>query len=198
MAACIPYAQWLTANAACKAKSSTFAVRGFGYVPTGMAGLRSLGFSITGSITPASVATAMQTGQMVQTAPAAGGQPAVVAAASAGPSINTAPVYSDPNDPCYIASQTPCPAGQGCPAVCPPGYHSIGLLTAPGKPSLCNCAKDKPASGSGGSATAPAMDPGGGIVQSTAAGGFSHWGLLAALAAGGGVLYLVMKKKGSS
>ncbi len=44
-------------------------------------------------------------------------------------------------------------------------------------------------------ATAPPAVPGTPGAPTSTAGGFSHWGLLAALAVGGGALYLVMRKK---
>lgn len=207
--ACIPYTQWLGANAGCKAKTSTFSVQGFGYTRTGIAGLRGLGLRGLGagfdvSVTPASIATAIQGGGLVQSAPPPSTPPVI-----SQPTLNTTPVYNDPNDPCYIASQTPCPAGTGCPAQCPSGYHSIDLLVAPGKPAQCACGKDKAASAPsamtlvpGGSATAPPSGnpvltptPGGILQSNVATGGFSHWGLLAAVAVGGTALYLVMRKK---
>lgn len=166
--ACIPYMTWLNANAACKAKSAGIDVRGLGQNYV-RTGMRGL-------------------------------------RGMGDNNINTTPVYNDPNDPCFIATQTPCAPGSPCPIVCPTGYHSMSMLAAPGQPALCNCAKDKvptapsaSAAPSNGSATAPSSIPGGTpITTASAAGGFSHWGLLAALAVGGGALYLVMKKKGSS
>ncbi len=185
MAACVPYYQWLTANAACRAKSAGIDVKGFGYTRTGVAGLRGLGDTWL-NLTPTPPGPNVVQGT-------------VMAPVVSQPTLNTAPVYNDPNDPCYIASQTPCPMGTGCPAGCPTGYHSVNLLVAPGKPAQCVCAQTKSvAPPSNGSATAP---PSGGgsqvpILQSnTAAGGFSHWGLLAAVAGVGLVGYLVMKKK---
>lgn len=200
MAACVPYYQWLTANAACRAKSAGIDVKGFGYTRTGVAGLRGLrglGASMDFSITPSSVATAIQGGGVIQTPPPSA--PPVVSQ----PTLNTTPVY-DPSDPCYIAQQTPCPMGTGCPAGCPTGYHSVNLLVAPGKPAQCVCAQDKALaptypSGTfaphGAPATAPPSNTVPILQSNTAAGGFSHWGLLAAVAVGGTALYLVMRKK---
>ncbi len=178
MADCIPYFQWLGANAACRDKSAGISVRGFGYTRTGVAGLR--GLALRGL----------------------GDDYSVQAPVVSQPSLNTSAI--DASDPCYIAQQTPCPMSTGCPASCPTGFHSVTLLAAPGKPAQCVCGKDKAASAPptttmtivpGGSASAPpSSDPG--VVQSNvAAGGFSHWGLLAAVAVGGTALYLVMRKK---
>lgn len=178
--ACIPYAQWITANAACRDKTQAISVKGFGYAATGRAGLLGLG------------ATFIEAQQLM-------------AAASAPPAqnLNTQALVYDVNDPCSISVQAPCPAGTGCPAICPTGWHSIGLLTAPGQPALCNCAKDAAtvataATSSSGSAVAPSVTSTPPLVQASMTdAGFSHWGLLAALAVGGGALYLVMKKKSS-
>jgi hypothetical protein len=190
MAACIPFLQWLQYNDACKAKTSTFSVKGFGYSATGLAGLRAYG-DLNFSVTPASVVNfASGNAPLVSTPSAAPPTPSVTAMQ---PTINTTPVY-DPSDPCYYAAQTPCPAGTGCPASCPTGFHSIGLVTAPGAPAQCVCGKDKavapPAATTG---PAPYVAPP--VQANVAAGGFSHWGLLAAVVVGGGALYLVTRKK---
>jgi hypothetical protein len=76
--------------------------------------------------------------------------------------INTA--AADPNDPCVIASQTPCPVFST-----PIPY----VPTTPGN-------------------TTPTT-----TASTVTAGGFSRWGLLAALAAGGAALYFATKKKSS-
>jgi len=75
--------------------------------------------------------------------------------------INTA--APDPNDPCVIASQTPCPVFST-----PAPY----VPTTPGN-------------------TTPAT------ASVVTAGGFSRWGLLAALAAASAALYFATKKKPS-
>src|ERR1043166_4409588 len=79
--------------------------------------------------------------------------------------INTAAAF-DPNDPCSIASLTPCPT------------FSIPAPYKPPTPSTVTT----PAS-----STTPA--------STSAWGGVRLWVRLAALAAGGGALYLVMRKK---
>lgn len=107
-------------------------------------------------------------------------------------------IASDPNDPCTLAAQAPCPMGSGCPAACPPGSHSFQLMTAPGSPAVCICQRDKPLPPvvQPSLAPVPAASP---VVPVTASasstGGFSRWGLLAALAAGGTAIYLVTRKK---
>ena len=115
------------------------------------------------------------------------------------PTLMTPPPASlspiDPNDPCSIAGQKPCLA----PAVCPPGQARI-CQNVPrqatmgahagewGTVSVCQCgAAPAPTPGP---AYAPSSTP---IVQASA-GGFQHWGLLAALAAGGAVIYFVSRR----
>lgn len=195
---CVPYTQWIAANAACNAKSNPISVKGFGYVPTGRAALRGLGFSVSASITPTSVANAIQSGQLIN--PPSSSAPPVV---QSTPSINTTPML-DPSDPCFVATQEPCPAGQGCPAVCPPGFHSIDLVARPGQPAMCNCTRDRAPAPNYGNAfmargtpnTPPrATIPAGIQANASASGGFQHWGILAAVVLGGGALYYVTKKK---
>ncbi len=73
--------------------------------------------------------------------------------------INTSSA-ADPNDPCTIAAQTPCP---------------VFSTPVPYKPTVVTPT----------------------VATASAVGGFSHWGLLAALAAAGGAVYLITKKKSS-
>ena len=176
MAACVPYYQWLTANAACRAKSAGIDVKGFGYTRTGVAGLRGLGLRGLGagvdfSITPESVATAIQGGGVVQSAPPPPSGPPVVSQ----PTLNTTPVY-DPSDPCYVAQQTPCPMGVGCPAGCPTGYHSVNLLVGPGKPAQCTCGRD----------AAPASP-----IQSASSAMQYKWGIIAGCVVAAVIVYKV-------
>lgn len=106
----------------------------------------------------------------------------------------------DPNDACVIAAQAPCTT---CPASCPPGWVSgsfTSQMATSGRPQ-CSCfpvatAPNAPSaslvtSPSSGSAAAPASS----ASQASVAGGFNHWGLLAALAAGGAAIYLVARKR---
>jgi hypothetical protein len=204
--ACLDNQVWKQAQLACNARLQQAAsVKGFGYAATGVAGLRGLGFTITGSIDPSSIigyATPTSSPSPSPTAPMSqsaiasmAAQAAAQAAASNSRSGGTPAILSspiDPNDPCSVASQLPC----GGPDSCPPGQvHTCERLPKQalnGKwglsATICSCSSP---------AAAPAAPiPGGTIVsQKGAAGGFSHWGLLAALAVGGGALYLVMRKK---
>ena len=177
---CVDYTTWMNAKKACALKLSS--VKGFGYVATG----RSLGFSVSATVDPASIiglgpsqSSTMQTAVPIQ-----------VTAPAYSSTLNTSVV--DPTEPCYIASQGFCN--------CPVGLNKVCLAQVPGSttPAPCQCmAPAKP------KAQAPASSsalPGGVPVTqaNVAAGGFSHWGLLAALAVGGTALYLVTRKKQAS
>lgn len=108
-------------------------------------------------------------------------------------------ITSDPNDPCTLAAQAPCPMGTGCPAACPPGSHSFQLMTAPGAPAVCICQRDKPLppviSQPIPSSQPASADPTPVTASASSTAGFSHWGLLAALAVGGTAIYIVTRKK---
>lgn len=183
---CVDYTTWMNAKKACANKLAS--VKGFGYVSTG----RSLGFSVSATVSPASIIG----GGAGQQAPMQTMVPLQVTAPAYASTINTNAI--DPTDPCYIASQGFC--------TCPPGLNKVCLAQVPGSttPAPCQCiAPARSSAPSSGSATAPASSnalPGGVPVQqaNVAAGGFSHWGLLAAVAVGGTALYLVMKKKQAS
>ncbi len=111
----------------------------------------------------------------------------------APPPAASAPI--DPNDPCSIASQKPCLA----PAVCPPGLSRIcqniprqatmGAHAGEwGTVSVCQClSPSNPVAVGPTSAPVPVMQ--------ASAGGFQHWGLLAALAAGGAVIYFATRPR---
>ena len=195
MAACIPYVQWIEYNAQCRDKQSGLSVKGFGYTATGLRALRGLGLSISASITPASVANAINTGNLVQTAPAPA--PAASPVVSNAPSINTTPICNDPNDPCCIVQNSPpCPLGTACPATCPTGFHSVDLLHAPGTPAKCNCVRDHVPTLTPNTTMSLGPTPGSPASSSTA--GFSKLGLLAAGLAAVGVVYLVTKKRAAA
>lgn len=198
-AECIEFMTWQNAKAACAAKNAalTASVKGFGYTATGLAGLRGLGFSFNSLVT-------------------AGSTPATPTPATPPPAlkVSPAPAY-DPNDPCYIASLPQCSA-----VSCPSDYNKVCLLNKPGDndPPACACLK-KPtpamspgqqaaaaaalqaaqaaAAASRGPSTAPAYAPSYAPSYASATGGFNHWGLVAAVVAGGALLYLVTQKSSS-
>lgn len=160
MTTCINSQVWAQAQAACAARqASVSSVRGFGYSATG---LRGLGATLSQIVANAAAAAKASASPAESAASAAAAQRALQAAqaAYAAPSVIANPINTtpDPNDPCVIASQTPCPG---------------------------------PSSGSASAPPASASTP----TQASVAGGFQHWGLLAALAVGGGALYLVTRKK---
>ncbi len=173
---CLDNQVWKQAQLACNARLQQAAsVKGFGYAATGVAGLRGLGLAITGSIDPSSII---------------GLGPSPSASA---PSVTANPIAVAPNqnDPCAIANQLPCGGPDSCPTGQKHFCERLPRQALNGKwglsATICSCLPL--------AAAAPPAVPGGAVVPGVVAGGFSHWGLLAALAVGGGALYLVMRKK---
>jgi len=194
---CIDNLSWKQAQLSCNAVMQQAAsVKGFGYTATGLAGLRGLGLGDPSTdidyTPPAAVSAPAASNPMMSAAAVAAmaAQAASQAAAANSRTVAFAPaVVSSPinsNDPCSVASQGPCPG----PATCPTGnvLRCESVPTQTGATTICYCAP---------LATAPPATTTT-TTTTTAAGGFSHWGLLAALAVGGGALYLVMKKKHSA
>lgn len=200
---CIDNQQWKTAQLACNAKLAGVKGLGFGYKRTGIAGLRDLG-ALQFSVTPASVVNF------------ASGNAPLVSSGSPAPApaplpptlnINTAPsTVIDPNDPCSVASQMPCPGPDTCSGGLVRTCEKVPRQAnngAWGTVSICYCAPPPYASAIPSHAPStyvPAPPPADTtyappVQANLAAGGFSHWGLLAAVAVGGGALYLVMRKK---
>lgn len=176
--ACIDPTIWQQAVTACNAIQSVHGlgvVRG-GYVPTGPRALRGLGaFSaltnLFGAANAAASAPTPPTGYNAST-------------------LNIpAPPAGSMNDPCSIANQAPC-ASQG---TCPAGYTAVSVGIG-----MTNCAKNPPSLTAAVPRPAPATTPMTATMTPATTAGFSHWGLLAALAVGGFVVYKVATHKKAS
>jgi hypothetical protein len=190
MAACIDPATWQQAVSDCAAaKAATASVHGLGapnYVRAGMRGL-GLSYSASASLNPG-IFSSLLTGASAPAAPAAPSAPT-------GIKTNVpAPPAGSTLDPCgLLASGMPC-SNQG---TCPAGWAPY----SPG-PGVTDCRKIAPsltAAPQRATATTPpppmtaTMTP----QPVTTTAGFSHWGLLAALAVGGFVVYKVATHKKS-
>lgn len=169
---CIDYQVWTAAQQACNARLAS--VKGFGYTATGARGLRGLGISIVSALNPM---------LSVSTSASSGGSPPVhvmtAAPVARAPTANPAMVAA------AAASAAAANSHSGQPAVVSSPINTTGYDPS----DACSIAGQTPCAPapSSGSATAP--------PRAVSSGGFSHWGLLAALAVGGGALYLVMRKK---
>lgn len=187
MAACIDPAVWQQAVSDCQRIASVKGLGAPNYVRTGM---RGLGVSITGTVSPSSALSFLTGGSLLQTAPPRAAAPAPPTGYKSA--LVPAPPSGTTSDPCaLIASGTPCSTMGGC----PPGFNPVSI--GPGEtncqkapPSLTAAPVRKPPPGGDTAVMTPAP------VVATA--GFNQWGLLAALAVGGFVVYKVATHKKSS
>jgi len=96
---------------------------------------------------------------------------------------------------CAVTNTRPCVA----PVPCPSGTRVVVQVPRQATTGAWGSVAVSYCSASGSASAPPSGNalPGGVLTASaTAAGGFSHWGLLAAVVVGGGALYLAMRKKG--